>query len=222
MDQPSIESITADKKAKTPHLNKILSLLEREYPRVGTALCYNNPFQLLLAVILSAQTTDKQVNKTTEKLFKKVKEPVDVLQMTIEQLEEALQGCGLNRQKSRQIMEASRILREKHRGEVPRAAEDLLELPGVGRKTVNVILNNAFGIPAFAVDTHVGRVARRLGLTREKDPYKVEKDLCRLIPRELWGQTHHRLIAHGRQVCRARKPLCESCFLNLYCPRREA
>ena len=172
---------------------------------------------MLLAVILSAQTTDKQVNKTTKRLFQIIKKPEDILEMNIEQLEKALQGCGLYRQKSRQIMETSRILCQRHGGKVPGTFEELTALPGVGRKTANVLLNNAFDIPAFAVDTHVARVARRLGLTGEKNPRKVEEDLCRLVPRELWGETHHRLITHGRRICRARKPLCNSCFLLPYC-----
>lgn len=211
------KSVTADREVRKSYLNKILSLLEREYPHARTELHYRNKFQLLLAVILSAQTTDKQVNKTTKRLFQTVKEPGDILKMSIEQLGKALQGCGLHRQKSRQIMETSRILCQSHGGEVPGTFEELTAFPGVGRKTANVFLNNAFGIPAFAVDTHVGRVARRLGLTGEKNPRMVEDDLCRLVPRELWGETHHRLITHGRRICRARKPLCNSCFLLPYC-----
>lgn len=201
-----------------PYLKEILDLLEQEYPLVGTSLCYNTPFQLLLAVILSAQTTDKQVNKITEKLFKKIKVPQDILDMKLAELEEELKGCGLYHQKSRQIMETSRLLMERYGAEVPGTRDELLKLPGVGRKTANVVLNTVFGIPAFAVDTHVRRVSRRLGLTCEQDVGAVEDELCRLIPRELWGETHHRLIAHGRRFCRSKRPLCSSCpFSPFYC-----
>ncbi len=209
-------------KETTPDLNKILNLLEREYPHTETALRFGNPFQLLVAVILSAQTTDKQVNKTTEILFQSIKTPRDILKMNLEELEKALQSCGLYRQKSRQIMDTSRILCQRYGGKAPGTAEELMALPGVGRKTANVFLNNALGIPAFAVDTHVGRLARRLGFTAEKNPALIENDLCRLVPRELWGKTHQRLIAHGRRVCHARKPLCGDCFLSPYCLYRVA
>lgn len=217
MEQKTVKGPKTSVGGATADLNSILRLLEREYPHAETALRYDNSFQLLLAVILSAQTTDKQVNKTTEKLFQKIKEPRDILKMTVAELEKVLQGCGLYRQKSRQIMETSRILCQRYGGKLPGTLEELMTLPGVGRKTANVVLNNALGIPAFAVDTHVGRVARRLGLTVEKNPGLIENDLCRLVPRELWGKTHHRLITHGRRVCRARKPLCGSCFLSPYC-----
>jgi endonuclease III len=201
------------------YLKEILDLLEQEYPLARTSLCYHNPFQLLLAVILSAQTTDKQVNKITEKLFKRIKIPQDILDMGLAELEEELKRCGLYHQKSRQIMETSRLLIERYNGEVPGSMDELLTLPGVGRKTANVVLSTAFGIPAFAVDTHVRRVSQRLGWTCEQDVRAVEDELCRLIPRELWGETHHRLIEHGRRFCRAKKPLCSSCPLSpSYCP----
>jgi endonuclease-3 len=201
-----------------PRIEEILQVLEQEYPLATTALYYNTPFELLLAVILSAQTTDKQVNKITQKLFQKIKGPHDILNMGISWLERAIKGCGLYRQKSRQIMETSRLLCEKYGGEVPRTREELMKLPGVGRKTANVVLSTAFGIPAFAVDTHVQRVSRRLGLSGGKNALAVEEEICRLVPRELWRETHHRLIAHGRRVCRARKPLCNACSLGPYCP----
>jgi len=167
--------------------------------------------------MLSAQTTDKQVNKITSKLFQKIKGPEDILQQGVFWLEKEIRGCGLYRQKSRQIMETCRLLCEKFGGELPRTRKELLELPGVGRKTANVLLSNLFGIPAFAVDTHVQRVSRRLGLSQGETPLEVENDLCRLIPMELWSETHHRLIAHGRQVCRALKPLCSRCPLRFCC-----
>ncbi len=198
-------------------VSEILSALKRSYPAAGTALNYRTPFQLLVAVLLSAQTTDKQVNRVTARLFETVKTPQGLLALEPEALEKMLAGCGLFRQKSRQLREASRILLEEHGGAVPSTREELVELPGVGRKTANVLLSTAFGIPAFAVDTHVRRVSFRLGLTENRDVFKVEEDLCRLIPRELWTETHHRLIAHGRRVCRARGPLCRECPLSPCC-----
>lgn len=201
-------------------LNKcdmILKILEQEYPSAQTALRYENPFQLLVAVILSAQTTDKQVNKITETLFRKVKKPEDVLSMELVELEGLLKGCGLYRQKSRQIYEASRILVEKHGGKLPQTREALMELPGVGRKTANVLLSTAFRVPALAVDTHVMRVSKRLGFSGGKTPREVEGELLRLLPEDSWNDFHHRLIFHGRKVCRARNPLCGSCPLSPYC-----
>ena len=215
---PKSNNKLKNKKIKPSHIQEILQILEQKYPQATTALHYCTPFELLLAVILSAQTTDKQVNKVTEKLFQKIKGPRDLLDMGISCLEKEIKGCGLYRQKSRQIMETSRLLCEKFGGEVPRTREELMTLPGVGRKTANVVLSTAFGLPALAVDTHVQRISRRLGLSEGKNALAVEKEICRLIPRDLWRETHHRMIAHGRQVCRARKPLCDSCSLSPYCP----
>jgi len=200
------------------YLKEILDLLEQEYPLAQTSLCYNTPFQLLMAVILSAQTTDKQVNTITERLFNRIKAPRDILDMGLPELEEELKGCGLFHQKSWQIMETSRLLIERYDGEVPGTLDELITLPGVGRKTANVVLSTAFGIPAFAVDTHVRRVSQRLGWTCEHDVRAIEDDLCRLIPRELWGETHHRLIDHGRRFCKSKRPLCSSCPISTsYC-----
>ncbi|MDO9535389.1 MAG: endonuclease III [Bacillota bacterium] len=200
------------------YLKEILVLLEQEYPMAQTSLYYHTSFQLLLAVILSTQTTDKQVNKITEKLFKTIKAPQDILDMGLAELVEELKRCGLYHQKSRQIMETSRLLIEKYGGEVPGTRDELITLPGVGRKTANVVLSTVFGIPAFAVDTHVRRVSQRLGWTCEQDMKAIEDELCRLIPRELWGETHHRLIDHGRRFCKSKRPLCSSCpFSPSYC-----
>jgi len=211
---------TVERNKKQLRLREILQLLEQEYPQASTALHYSSPFELLLAVILSAQTTDKQVNKITQRLFQEINGPRDLLERGVSWLEKEIKGCGLYRQKSRQLMEMSRLLCEKFGGEVPRTREELMELPGVGRKTANVVLSTAFGIPAFAVDTHVQRLCRRLDLSEGKTALAVEEELCGLIPKELWKETHHRLIAHGRRVCRARKPLCSSCLLSSYCPSR--
>lgn len=215
---PAESKRNLNKKINCSNQQKILQILAKEYPQVTTLLKYSSPFELLLAVILSAQTTDKQVNKVTEKLFKIIKEPRDVLQLGPARLEKMIKGCGLYRQKSRQILETSRLLCIKFDGRVPQTRAELLELPGVGRKTANVVLSVAFDIPAFAVDTHVQRVSRRLGLSKGKNALAVEKEICSLVPAALWKKTHRRLIAHGRQVCRARNPLCDSCPFSSYCP----
>lgn len=197
---------------------EILRLLAKAYPQVQTALQYDSTFELLLAVILSAQTTDRQVNKITAGLFPKIKEgPRAVVAMGREGLEAAIQSCGLYRQKSRQIMESCCLLLERFGGEVPCTREELMQLPGVGRKTANIILSTAFGVPALAVDTHVMRVSRRLGLATGKDARRVEDELCKIMPRRSWAETHHRLIAHGRQLCHARKPRCDACLLAPAC-----
>jgi len=200
-------------------MKEILRLLAEEYPQARTALHYTNPFQLLVAVILSAQTTDRQVNRVTEKLFSRVQGPADILELGLSALEEQIKSLGLFRQKSRQIMETSRILLGKYGGQVPGTREELESLPGVGRKSASIILSTVFHVPALAVDTHVARVSRRLGLTEGNNPYVVEEDLCLLLPTDLWSLTHHRLIAHGRKVCRAQKPLCDNCVLSPHCPK---
>lgn len=215
---PAKSKDNLNSKRNAAHHQKILQVLAEEYPQVNTFLKYSSPFELLLAVILSAQTTDKQVNKVTENLFRLIKEPADVLQLEPACLEKMIKGCGLYRQKSRQIRETSRLLCTKFDGKVPQTREELMELPGVGRKTANVVLSVAFDIPAFAVDTHVQRVSRRLGLSRGKSVLAVEKEICSLVPAALWKKTHRRLIAHGRRFCRARKPQCDACPLSPYCP----
>lgn len=206
---------------KSSCIQKILQALAEEYPQTTSFLHFNTPFELLIAVILSAQTTDKQVNRITRTLFQKIKEPRDLLNMELLYLENEIKGCGLYRRKSRQIAETARLLCENFGGEVPRTRAELMTLPGVGRKTANVVLSAGFGFPAFAVDTHVQRVTRRLGLSKGKNSSAVEQDLCRLVPQELWLETHRRLITHGRQVCRARKPLCGTCSLSPFCPSAE-
>ncbi len=198
-------------------LTKILKTLEEEYPAASTALRFQSPFQLLVAVMLSAQTTDKQVNQITADLFRHIKKPKDVLALKPAELEEMIKRCGLFRQKSRQLMETCRILVKTYHGQVPKTREELITLPGIGRKSANVIISTAFDTPAMAVDTHVMRVSRRLGLARGKTPLDVEEELCNLIPENLWTATHHRLISHGRAVCRARKPSCNTCSLASFC-----
>lgn len=200
---------------------KILSLLEKNCPPPKTELNYSNSFELLVATILSAQTTDKQVNKVTERLFKKYSTPQDFYRLTPEELEEEIKNCGLYKNKSKNIICSSRRLIDEYEGKVPGSLEDLIKLPGVGRKTANVILANAFGVPAFPVDTHVQRVSKRLGLSRGNNPGKIEGELCRLIPREFWNKAHHWLIFLGRNFCSARKPRCQECFLRGLCPEGE-
>lgn len=220
---PLVEKVAKNTQRSAGQLNsrvkEILRLLAEEYPQAKTALHYTNPFQLLVAVILSAQTTDRQVNRVTKKLFTRVKGPADILEMGLPLLEEQLKSLGLYRRKSRQVLEASRILMEKHGGEVPHTREELESLPGIGRKSANVILSTVFNAPALAVDTHVLRVSRRMGLTEGNNPFAVEEDLCLLLPPALWAVTHHRLIAHGRKICRAKKPLCDKCMLSSHCPK---
>lgn len=196
---------------------EILALLRGIYADAGTALQFNNPFELLIATILAAQSTDRQVNVITASLFKKYPDPASFARLTPEELEQDIKGVGLYKNKSRHIIGACRKLLEKHRGEVPSSREELEALPGVGRKTANVVLSVGFGQPALAVDTHVLRVANRLGLAKAKNPLETERQLCAIIPRHLWSKAHHWLIHHGRQVCKARKPLCSNCPLAEYC-----
>ena len=202
---------------------KILETLAREYPDAKCELNYSTPFELLVATILSAQCTDKRVNMVTERLFAKYNTPEAFAALTPEQLEEEIKELGLFRNKARNIIAMSRRLLEAHDGEVPRDRSALESLPGVGRKTANVVLSNAFGVPAIAVDTHVFRVAHRLGLVRgAKTPLATEEQLQRNIPKELWSAAHHWLIHHGRRVCEARAPRCHACALLPYCPEGQA
>ena len=196
----------------------ILIKLDQLYPDATTALNYQNSFQLLIATILAAQCTDKRVNKVTERLFKKYRVPEDFASADQQELEQDIKECGLFRNKSKNIIMTSKLLLEKNGGQVPSTLDELVKLPGVGRKTANVILANAFGKPAFAVDTHVYRLAHRLGFSDKKDVFGVEKDLTRKIPKTLWIKAHHWLIHHGRSVCRARHPMCDICSLKEWCP----
>lgn len=198
-------------------IKEILKIFEKLYPDAKTALKYDTPFQLLVATMLAAQSTDKQVNKITSRLFKKYSGPEDFARLNPEDLEKEIRGCGLYRNKSKNIIEASRVIIDKYKGEVPRNLNDLMSLPGVGRKTANVVLSNAFNMPAFAVDTHVFRVSNRMGLAHGKNVLETEYQLMENIPEELWGKTHHWLIYHGRQVCRARNPKCQKCALIHLC-----
>jgi endonuclease-3 len=200
-------------------LRRIRSVLAKLYPDAHCALHYDDPLQLLIATILSAQCTDIRVNLVTPALFARFPDARAFAEADIGELEKAIQSTGFFRNKARNIKACCQILVDKHGGQVPATMEDLIPLPGIGRKTANVILGNAFGVPGITVDTHVGRLSRRLGLTAAEDPVKVERDLMALIPRKEWTMFSHRLIFHGRRVCFARKPNCSECALAPHCPK---
>lgn len=198
---------------------QIIRALKKTYPKATCALNHANPFELLIATILSAQCTDERVNIVTANLFRKYRKPEDYVTVSREGLERDINSVTFFRNKAKSIQEASRLLIEKHGGQVPRTLEELVELPGVGRKTANVVLGTAFGIPTgVVVDTHVSRVSQRLGLTKNKQPEKIEADLIELLPKKEWIDFSHRLIWHGRRVCQARKPMCDKCRLEKFCP----
>lgn len=196
----------------------LLRELQNLYGAARTELEYQTPFQLLVATILSAQCTDRRVNMITKRLFPHYPDAASMAALAPQQLAELIKDCGLYQAKSRHIVESARLLLEHYHGEVPKDMQALMALPGVGRKTASVVLSQAFGIPAFAVDTHVFRVAHRLGLSAGKDPLHVEQDLCRQIPQDTWSVAHHWLILHGRRVCHARRPDCLHCTLRQRCP----
>lgn len=200
-----------------PEVNKILKILEKMYPDACCELNHQSPFELLVATILSAQATDKKVNQVTAVLFCKYNTPKQFANMSNSELELEIKQIGLYRIKSRNIIEMSKIIIEKHAGLVPQSRTELERLPGVGRKTANVVLSTAFGVPTIAVDTHVFRVANRIGLTESKDVRETEEQLMERIPEEKWIRTHHSLIWHGRRVCFARKPNCGDCDLLYLC-----
>ena len=200
---------------------KILEKLEQMYPEAKAELVFSNPYEMLVATILSAQCTDRQVNKVTPAVFSRYPDPVSMAAADINDLYPMVKSCGFST-KASNIISACRIIRDIYGGEVPHTMEELTKLPGVGRKTANVVLSNAFGIPAFAVDTHVFRVCNRLGLCRADNVSETEKQMTRIIPKEKWGQAHHWLIWHGRRLCKARNPLCRDCELKDLCPYRKA
>lgn len=200
---------------------KQLEILEETYRGAKPELHFSNPFELLIAVILSAQCTDKRVNITTARLFKKAATPATIVALGVSGLEEEIKDCGLFRNKAKNIMATCRMLVEEFGGEVPSDYDTLLKLPGVGRKTANVVTSVAFGRPAIAVDTHVFRIANRLKLAVGETPLAVEKGLMKAIPREKWSAAHHWLIYHGRRICKANRPLCGECPLADVCPSRE-
>ena len=189
----------------------VLSELEELYPQASAELDFSNPFETVIATVLAAQCTDKRVNMVTARLFPKYPDARAMAKLTPQELEPMIQECGLYHTKARNIVELCRILVEKYDGQVPDTMEELTQLPGVGRKTANVVLANAFGKPAFAVDTHVFRVSNRIGLAHANNVVDTEKQLMQAVPMDRWSHTHHLLIWHGRRCCTARKPACERC-----------
>jgi endonuclease-3 len=198
---------------------EVVARLKSEHPDARTELEWTNPLELLVATMLSAQTTDVQVNRVTQSLFAKYRTAEDYAESSPEELEEDIRPTGFYRNKARSLRGMASALVEEHGGEVPRTMQELVALPGVGRKTANVVLGNAFGLDeGIVVDTHVRRVSGRLGLTQNQDPPKIEQDLMKIVPREDWTVFSHLLILHGRRTCKARKPDCPNCILNDICP----
>lgn len=197
---------------------KIRKRLRLTYPEVTTQLHYRTSFELLVATILSAQCTDKQVNGVTRDLFKKFNTPKDFAKIPLESLEQLVRPTGFFRNKAKNIKACAQALVEKYHGKVPETLEELVLLPGVGRKTANLVLGAAFGIPGIVVDTHVARISKRLGFTESKDPVKIERDLMKIIPKKTWSDFSLHLVYFGREFCTARKPRCKTCPLIKLCP----
>jgi len=205
-----------DQKTK---VNQVIKLLEKQYPNAKTALNWSNPLELLVATMLSAQTTDVTVNSVTKTLFKKYLTAKDYAEADLKELEAAIHSTGYYHNKAKNLKECTKLLVEKFDGKVPKTMEELTELPGIARKTANIILYNAYGITAgIAVDTHVMRLSQKIGLTQQKYQDKIEKDLMQITPKDKWMPLTDLLIFHGRQVCNAKKPRCEICVLNEICP----
>jgi endonuclease-3 len=210
------------RQARYQRTQQIIEGLKRTYPNAHCELNFANPLELMIATILSAQSNDKQVNVVTDDLFRKYRSAEDFANANLAELENDLRRIGLFRNKAKNIQAACRVLMEKHKGEVPKTMEELIALPGVGRKTANVILGNAFNINSgVVVDTHVARLSARLGFTKETNPEKIELDLQRLVAKEDWTMFSHWLIWHGRRRCFARKPACAECEIRELCPSRD-
>ena len=205
---------------KKEKVNEILDLLEKEYPDAECALDYDSVFHLLLAVVLSAQTTDVSVNKVTPELFKKYETPKQLAQADEKEVAEIIRTIGMYRTKSKNIINLAKMLVEKYDGIVPESDEELVKLPGVGRKTANVVMAVGFGHQRIAVDTHVFRVSNRIGLVNESDVLKTELALMKTIPENRWTNTHHSLIFHGRRCCTARNPKCDECVIKDLCKKK--
>ena len=212
-------SYTGPKPGSPEQVRAITAELWRLYPHAKCSLDFSNPLELLVATQLSAQCTDERVNLVTRDLFQKYRSAEEYATVSQEELEQDIRSTGFYRNKAKNIRAACQLLITNYNGEVPSTMADLLKLPGVARKTANVVLGNAFGIiEGFVVDTHIGRLARRFGWTKNEDPVKVEQDLMRLVPRQDWLDLSHLLIFHGRAICQARKPLCQLCTLSKICP----
>ncbi|MBA7701014.1 Endonuclease III [subsurface metagenome] len=210
--------IKVDKAEAAHRVRKIWPILKKTYPDAKTALKFVNPLELLISTILSAQCTDVRVNAVTKDLFKKYKSPKDWVKADLKQIESDIRSTGFYHNKAVNIKGACTRIVEQFGGKVPGTMAELVELPGVGRKTANVVLGNAFGTPAIACDTHVIRLSRRLGLSENSDPVKLEFDLAEIVPKKSWTVFSHVLILHGRNICKARKPDCENCPISKYCP----
>ncbi|WP_347356191.1 endonuclease III [Bdellovibrio sp.] len=207
--------------AKQASVLATIELLKRYYPDAHCALNYTNPFELLVATILSAQCTDERVNMVTPHLFKKYPTPKAMAKAPVESIEEIIRSTGFFKNKAKNLKACATALVEKHKGEVPQDLEALVELAGVGRKTANVVLGNAYGIPSgIVVDTHVTRLSNRLGWVKTDNAVMIERQLSKLVPQEDWIMLSHYLISHGRAVCKARKPACSHCFLEETCPKK--
>jgi endonuclease-3 len=204
------------------HIEDIFKIWQEANPQPKSDLKYTNAYTLLMAVALSAQSTDKGVNKATEKLFKEIKTPSDMLKLGEDKLKEHIKTIGLYNAKAKNVIKAATILVEQFNGIVPDNRKDLESLPGIGRKTANVVLNIAFGKPTLAVDTHIFRIANRLGFTQAKNPLQTEQQLLKIIPNEYIQHAHHWLILHGRYTCKAQRPLCGECTVSKFCPSRDA
>lgn len=211
---------TTSKDTLKARVAEIIEVLSRTHPDARLALEFSSPLELLVALILAAQCTDERVNQVTRSLFKKYKTARDYAEARQETLEEDIRPTGFYRNKAKAIRECCRELVARFQGTVPERLEDLVRLPGVGRKTANIVIGNAFGRPAIGVDTHVMRLSQRMGLTRNKDPDRIEEDLCALVPEEKWVVFCHLLQFHGRRICAARNPRCVSCPLEPLCPKR--
>ena len=204
---------------KKEYALKVIGILEKTYPEAKVALRFSNPLELLVATVLAAQCTDERVNIVTRELFKKYKRAEDYANADLKELEEDIRQTGFYKRKARFLKEIAKVLVEKFNSQVPKTMEEMLSLPGVARKTANIVLSNAYGVfEGIAVDTHVLRLAGRLGFSSEKNRDKVEKDLMTLFPKDMWLKVTDLLIAHGRRVCKAKKPNCGVCVLNELCP----
>lgn len=206
-------------KTNQEYIDKLLSLLTNHYPKAHIVLKYSTNFELLAAVCLSAQCTDVTVNKVTEKLFKKYKTVKEYANADIKELEQDIKSTGFYHNKAKNLIAAAKLILSKFDGEAPKTMEEMLTIPGVARKSANIILGNAYGVvEGIAVDTHVRRLSKRLGLTNNEDPLKIERDLMKLFDKRDWMRLTYMLIDHGRAVCEAKKPKCDECFLNKICP----
>jgi endonuclease-3 len=210
--------ISVDKNEAAGRVKKIWPILKKTYPNAKSALNFRNPLQMLISTILSAQCTDARVNIVTAKVFKKYKSVEDWARAELKEIESDIRSTGFYHNKAVNIKNATKAIIERFDGKVPDTLEELVTLPGVGRKTANVVLGNAFGRPAIACDTHVIRLSRRLGLSSNSDPVKLEFDLAEILPKTIWTLFSHSLILHGRAICKARKPDCDTCPISKYCP----